>query len=77
MPKGATSILLKNSLDQILSKYRHAPNQRSKLRHNLKFPYGILLLRATSNPITCNHFLNHILGSMTHNPLDNRHDLYS
>ena len=31
----------------------------------------------TSNPITCKHLLNHILGSMTHNPLVIRHDLYS
>ena len=44
--------------------------KRSKLRHYLKFPHGILLLRITSNPITCNHLLNHILGSMTNNPLD-------
>ena len=34
-------------------------------------------LRITSNPITCNHLLNHIFGSMAHNPLDIRHDLYS
>ena len=77
MPKGATSILIKISLDQVLSKYQHAPNLRSKLRHYLKFSHGILLLRITSNPITCNHLLNHILESMTHNPLDMRHDLYS
>ena len=44
---------------------------------HLKFPHGILLLRITSNLVTCNHLLNHILGSRTHNPLDIRHDLYS
>ena len=42
-----------------------------------KFSHGILLLRIISNPITCNQLLNDILGSMTHNPLDIRHDLYS
>ena len=49
--KGATSILFKIFWNQILSKYRHAPNERSKLRHYLKFPHGILLLLITSNPI--------------------------
>ena len=38
--------------------------------------HGILLLRIISNPITCNHLLNHILESMAHNPLDIGHDLY-
>ena len=31
----------------------------------------------TSNNLACKHSPNHILGSMTHNPLDISHDRYS